>query len=163
MLVVDGPAPETLDTVIRSFEAQEIFRVVRFSENQGHGNARRESLRHCSHELVALADDLSLPDRFGKQLEKFCVEPTLNTVSENIAEFIGIPEQITGKRLAPETDGEIKEYDEKDLFCPAPSDAASEPGAGFGAGRTPALSVLCEADCSAGQTVTVEICADEIA
>ena len=112
VLVVDGPVPEALDAVIGGVEAQNRVQVVRFAENQGHGNARRESLRHCSHDLVALmdADDLSLPDRFEKQLEKFRMEPDLDIVGGNIAEFIGTPERIVGKRLVPETDGAIKEY-----------------------------------------------------
>ena len=112
VLVVDGPVPEELDAVICGFADRENFKVIRFAENQGHGNARRESLRHCSHELVALmdADDLSLPDRFEKQLEKFRMEPELDIVGGNIAEFLETPAQIVGKRLVPETDSQIKDY-----------------------------------------------------
>ena len=66
VLVVDGPVPEELDTVICGYEALKQFRVIRLAENQGHGNARRTGLEHCSHSLVALmdSDDISLPDRF---------------------------------------------------------------------------------------------------
>ena len=110
VLVVDGPVPDELRAVIGSFKNE--LKIIWLSENQGHGNARRESLRHCTHELVALmdADDLSLPDRFEKQLEKFAKEPELDIVGGNIAEFIDSPENIVGKRLVPQQDADIKTY-----------------------------------------------------
>lgn len=112
VLVVDGPVPDELDSVICEYEQLPIFHVVRLAVNQGHGNARRESLRHCSNELVALmdADDLCVPDRFEKQLQMFLKNPDLDIVGGNIAEFIDTPDHIVGRRLVPETDSEIKEY-----------------------------------------------------
>ena len=35
VLVVDGPVPDELDNVIKDFEKQESFKVIRFAENQG--------------------------------------------------------------------------------------------------------------------------------
>lgn len=112
VLVVDGPVPETLDVIIRGYEQNPVFRVVRLQENQGHGNARRASLAHCSNELVALmdADDLSVPDRFEKQLELFEAQPETDIVGGIIDEFIDDPQQVVGIREVPCTDGEIKQY-----------------------------------------------------
>lgn len=112
VLVVDGPVPEALDAVIRSYEEIPIFRVVRFAENQGHGNARRAGLAACSNELVALmdADDLSTPDRFEKQLAKFISDSSLDIVGGMITEFVGEPENVVARRDVPCEDGEIKLY-----------------------------------------------------
>ncbi len=118
VLVVDGPVPEELDAVIRSYEEMPIFRVVRFAENQGHGNARRAGLAACSNELVALmdADDLSVPDRFQKQLAKFASDPSLDIVGGMITEFVGAPDNVVARRDVPLADEDIKQYMKK--RCP---------------------------------------------
>ena len=118
VLVVDGPVPEELDAVIRGYEAMPIFRVVRFAENQGHGNARRAGLAACSNELVALmdADDLSAPDRFQKQLAKFAGDPSLDIVGGMITEFVGEPDNVVARRDVPLEDQDIKQYMKK--RCP---------------------------------------------
>lgn len=118
VLVVDGPVPEELNAVIRGYEAMPIFRVVRFAENQGHGNARRAGLAACSNELVALmdADDLSAPDRFQKQLAKFAGDPSLDIVGGMITEFVGEPDNVVARRDVPLEDQYIKQYMKK--RCP---------------------------------------------
>ena len=112
VLVVDGPVPETLDHAISGYEQQSVFTVIRLAENQGHGNARRTGLEHCSHELVALmdADDISVPERFALQLARFAQDPTLSAVGGNITEFCGEPDHIVGVRSVPQDDAEIKAY-----------------------------------------------------
>jgi len=118
VLVVDGPVPGELDAVIRGYEAMPIFQVVRFAENQGHGNARRAGLAACSNELVALmdADDLSAPDRFQKQLAKFAGDPQLDVVGGMITEFVGEPDNVVARRDVPLEDQDIKQYMKK--RCP---------------------------------------------
>ena len=110
VLVVDGPVPDELDKIIEKFESNEIFKVIRFKENQGHGNARRASVDGCINELVALmdADDICLTERFEKQLAVF--ESTdADIVGGDISEFIGSEDNIQGYRRLPKTDAEIKE------------------------------------------------------
>lgn len=111
-LVVDGPVPDALDAVIRDYEAMACFKVVRLPENRGHGEARRASLAACSNELVALmdADDISLPDRFERQLSLFAQQPELDIVGGIIKEFIDTPDNVVGVREVPCEDGDIKEY-----------------------------------------------------
>lgn len=118
VLVVDGPVPDELNTIISKFENRNIFKIIRFSENQGHGNARRASLNACTNEIVAImdADDISVPNRFEKQLAMFNNDNDLDIVGGNIAEFIGEPNNIVGKRIVPPNDDEIKEYLKK--RCP---------------------------------------------
>ena len=116
-LVVDGPVPAELDEIIKKYESTDIFKVIRFAENQGHGNARRASLDACSNELVAImdADDICMPDRFEQQLRVFA-ERDADIVGGNISEFIGDPENVVAYRNLPTKDPQIKEYMKK--RCP---------------------------------------------
>lgn len=118
VLVVDGPVSAELENVISNFEKQPVFKVFRFAENQGHGNARCKGLEICSNDIIALmdADDISLPDRFEKQLKAFFDDPKLSVVGGNIDEFIGSRENKVGSRIVPSEDTEIKEYMKK--RCP---------------------------------------------
>ena len=112
VLVVDGPVPDPMDAVISKLEQQYQFRVIRLPVNQGHGNARRIGLEHCSHELVALmdADDISVPDRFEKQLAVFSEDWETAIVGGQIAEFVEDPDTVVGIRNVPLTDESIRAY-----------------------------------------------------
>lgn len=118
VLVVDGPVPEELNCLIEGYAKQEFFQVIRLEKNLGHGEARRIGLSACAYDLVALmdADDISIPNRFEKQLARFREDESLAIVGGNITEFIGTPENAVGERIVPETDGAIKEYMKK--RCP---------------------------------------------
>lgn len=110
VLVVDGPVPPELDAVISGYEKMPVFKVLRLAENHGHGHARRMGLENCSHELVALmdADDISLPQRFERQLLRFSRDPKLSIVGGDIAEFIDDQDSPIGCRTVLPEDGQIK-------------------------------------------------------
>lgn len=118
VLVVDGPVPESLDDLIRTYEADPLFCVVRLKENSGQGNARRVGLKQCKYELVAImdADDVARPDRFEKQLKVFSEDETLDIVGGQIREFAEDPAKPVSERIVPESDAEIKRYMKK--RCP---------------------------------------------
>ena len=118
VLVVDGPVPNALDNVILEYEQLSCFRVIRLKENQGHGIARRTCLSSCTYDIVALmdADDISVPQRFEKELELLMKHKELSIVGGNIAEFINTPDCIVGYRNVPSGDKEIKTYLKK--RCP---------------------------------------------
>lgn len=118
VLVVDGYVPEELEAVIQNYEKNTIFKIIWLERNQGHGKARRIGLENCKYDLVALmdADDISMPDRFEKQLAEFGKNPQICIVGGNISEFIDNPDNIIGKRIVPSRDEEIKEYLKK--RCP---------------------------------------------
>lgn len=118
VLVVDGPVPKELDDIIKRYEENEVFRVSRFTENQGHGNARRAGLNACTNDIVALmdADDVSVSNRFEKQLELFQKDPMLDIVGGSIDEFIDSTDNVVAKRVVPEDDRDIKTYMKK--RCP---------------------------------------------
>lgn len=110
VLVVDGPVNAQLDAVITHYENNPIFRVVRLPENVGHGKARRAGLTHCRYELVALmdADDISVSNRFEKQLEMFEADESLAIVGSNITEFVEEPDNVVGARVVETDDAAIK-------------------------------------------------------
>ena len=112
VLVVDGPVPDDLNTVIRKFEESELFKVIRLETNNGHGIARKTGLDNCTNELVAImdADDICTPARFEKQIEAFHDYPDSDIVGGMITEFIDTPDNVVGKRIVPLEDIEIKEY-----------------------------------------------------
>lgn len=112
VLVVDGPVPPAIDEVIGKFGVQENFKIVRLTENRGHGVARRTGLEHCTHSLVALmdADDICVFDRFEKQLAAFEVNPKASIVGGQIMEFVDRLENVVGYRTVPLTDSQIREY-----------------------------------------------------
>ena len=111
VLVVDGPVPNELDDVIKKYECNEIFKVIRFKENQGHGNARRASVDGCTNDLIALmdADDISLPERFEKQLKVF-ENTEADIVGGDISEFIEEEQNVVAYRRLPVTDSELRQY-----------------------------------------------------
>lgn len=118
VLVVDGPVPDTLDAIIMEYEQNPIFNIIRLQTNQGHGNARRVGLQACKYEFVALmdADDISVQDRFEKQIKVFESNPSLSVVGGNIHEFINTTDNVVGRRIVPEKDADIKKYIKK--RCP---------------------------------------------
>lgn len=127
VLTVDGPIPESIEAVIRkyqeSLDESIAFKVIRLEKNVGHGEARRVCFDHCSCYLIALmdADDLSVPDRFKKQIQYFIEHPDVSVVGGNITEFITADDpldisQKAGSRIVPETDEDIKQYMKK--RCP---------------------------------------------
>lgn len=99
-------------------EKKTVFQPIYLETNQGHGNARRASLSHCTNELVALmdADDISLPNRFATQLAVFQENESIDIVGGQITEFIGDPSHVIGKRSVPAQDADIKAYMKK--RCP---------------------------------------------
>lgn len=127
VLTVDGPIPESIEAVINKYQqtmnGSIAFKVIRLEKNVGHGEARRVCFDNCSFDLIALmdADDLSVPDRFQKQIQYFAEHPGVSAVGGYITEFITAvdPTDITqkaGSRIVPETDEDIKQYMKK--RCP---------------------------------------------
>lgn len=118
VLVVDGPVPNIIDEVIKKYEEHNGFKIIRLAVNSGHGEARRIGLENCSNELVALmdSDDISVRDRFEKQICVFKNDDSVSIVGGQIKEFIDSTENVVGVRNVPLKDAEIKDYMRK--RCP---------------------------------------------
>lgn len=119
VLFVDGPVSVETDGIISKYEKEiENFKVIRSVQNVGHGNARRACLKECSNNIVALmdTDDISVNNRFEKQINAFKEDEDLCIIGGQITEFIGSIDNVAGKRIVPLTNSEIKEYMKK--RCP---------------------------------------------
>lgn len=128
VLTVDGPIPDEIEDVIKKYEKELenttiSFKVVRLEKNMGHGEARRTCFENCSCDLIALmdADDLSVPERFQKQIQYLSEHPEVSVVGGYIREFVSAANSAdiskeAGNRIVPESDSEIKVYMRK--RCP---------------------------------------------
>lgn len=92
VLVVDGPVPAGIAAVLRRVEAGELtagvgVRVEALAANVGLARALEHGLAACAHEIVARADadDVSLPERFARQVP--LVAGGIDLLSSAIAEF----------------------------------------------------------------------------
>ena len=117
VLVVDGPVGNDINEVISKYES-ETLKVIRLPQNVGLGIARNVSLENCSNDLIALmdSDDISVPNRFEKQIECFEKDESISLVGGQIQEFIESVDNVVGVRKVPCSDSEIKEYMKK--RCP---------------------------------------------
>ena len=123
VITVDGPIPDSIESVLSEFKkrlasSDILFKIVLLEKNMGHGEARRICFENCSCDLIALmdADDLSVPNRFEKQLKYFNKFDDVSVVGGQISEFIGARDNSVGKRIVPGKDADIKEYMKK--RCP---------------------------------------------
>lgn len=113
ILVIDGPVPDMmLKTIETLSEKTGIMKVIPLSKNMGHAIARQTGLEAARNELCAVmdADDLSVPNRFEKQLKAFEKHPEVSVVGGLINEFIHTTDNVVGTRIVPEKDSDIKEY-----------------------------------------------------
>ena len=113
VLVIDGPVPdEMLETINRLKAETCIMNVIPLEKNMGHAIARQTGLEAASNNLCAVmdADDVSVPNRFEKQLQAFEEHPEVSVVGGLINEFIHDTDSIVGTRNVPETDSDIKQY-----------------------------------------------------
>lgn len=113
VMVVDGPVGEEINQVIAGFESlHDSFTVIRLEKNSGHAIARQTGLDAAQYEYIAImdSDDIAVPDRFEKQMAYVEAHPEVDALGGQIDEFIGVPSNVVGTRIVPQTDGEIKAY-----------------------------------------------------
>ena len=111
--VIDGPIPADLQAVLDEFCAKyPQIKLCPLAKNGGLGPALAYGLQQCSHELVARmdADDISLPDRFEKQLAYFTAHPDTAVLGGQIQEIDGDSLQPVAIRRVPQTDADIKRF-----------------------------------------------------
>ena len=103
VVVEDGPVPADIehsieDTVKASPECE--FTVVRKPQNAGLAAALNTGLKACKYEWVARmdSDDISLPDRFEKQLVYIENHPSVDVIGGSIAEFTNTPRDMQSER-----------------------------------------------------------------
>lgn len=118
VIVVDGPIPKETEQVLECYSELSYFKIIRSEKNVGHGEARRIGLNSTTYELVALmdADDISVYNRFEKQIEVFKKDENISIAGGQIKEFIDDTEKCVGMRIVPTDNTDIKKYMQK--RCP---------------------------------------------
>ena len=108
VIVGDGPVPESLTNAVRTGTARgkEEGIEVRFlpqDHNRGLGEALRIACENCRYDYIARmdSDDISLPDRFEKQMRVFDEHPEVGMVGGMITEFVDSPDNIVDSRVLP--------------------------------------------------------------
>lgn len=114
VVVVDGPVGVEIEDTITKYEQEhpDLFTIIRLKENRGLGNALNIGMKECRYELIARmdADDISLPQRCERQLEKFESNPQLSILGTQIKEFVGEPSNIVSQRKVPISFKEIQNF-----------------------------------------------------
>ena len=114
VLVRDGVVYEELQRAIDKYvgEYPDVFTYLPLEENGGLGAALRHGLTYCRNELVGRmdTDDISVPDRFEKQLEFMKSNPDVDVMGGNIAEFINTPDEIVDYKIVPRAHEDIVLY-----------------------------------------------------
>lgn len=123
VLVVDGPVPESIESVIRIYSEKCSglgiqMKAIHLPENKGLGNALRIAVTESSYELIARmdSDDIAVKNRFEKQIHCFSEDSSLAICGGQIEEFIDDTKNVVGKRIVPLTDQDLKKYIKK--RCP---------------------------------------------
>ena len=112
VLIVDGPVPDALSDVIKSYESSEIFHVIKLQENKGLGNALKLGVENAKSPIIARmdSDEIAAPDRFEKQLMYLEKHPDCDILGGQMTEFIDNPDNIVGRRNVPLTNEDIYQY-----------------------------------------------------
>ena len=114
VLVIDGPVTDDINRVISEVvsAAPELYKIIRFEQNQGLGIALQEGMEAASNDIVMRmdSDDIAVPDRFEKQFHFMESHPNVAVCGGQIAEFIDDVDNIVGKRTVPRSNEEIYSY-----------------------------------------------------
>lgn len=113
VIVADGPIPAELEAVVKAVDyGQTQLTFLPQEVNRGLGAALRIAVEHARYDYVARmdSDDISLPDRFEKQMKCFREDSALSIVGGMITEFVDTPDNVMGRRILPLEDKDIKEY-----------------------------------------------------
>ena len=117
VVVGDGPVPDTILKVIDEVKKKATqknidLRFLPQSQNQGLGEALRIACEHCKYDYIARmdSDDISLPDRFEKQMKCFYEDESISVVGGMITEFVDEPRNIVNLRILPLDDAGIKRF-----------------------------------------------------
>lgn len=114
VLVRDGQVPIELETLLEKYEAEypNVFNVIRLDHNGGLGEALKLGVDTAKYDIIARmdSDDICMPNRFDIQLQYMERHPEIDIVGGQMTEFIGVPDNIIGKRVVPCSNDEIYDY-----------------------------------------------------
>lgn len=105
VLVVDGPVSGDLTNLLKDLETKfpGLYNLVWLSENRGLGNALRIGVEAAKYPIIARmdSDDVSVPERFEKQIAYMEAHPDVDLVGGQISEFVEREDNVVGSRIVP--------------------------------------------------------------
>lgn len=114
ILVEDGPLNPELDLVIFQWKKKlgEVLKITKIAQNVGTGKAKNIGLQLCTYEIVCIVDtdDISVADRFEKQINELILDPELVILGGQITEFIENIDSPSGMRRVPLKNLELCNY-----------------------------------------------------
>ena len=114
ILVEDGPLTHELDLVIWEWKEKlgEVLKITKLTQNVGTGKAKNIGLEQCTYEIVCIVDtdDISVTDRFEKQINELMLDPELVILGGQITEFIEDIDSPSGMRRVPLKNFELCNY-----------------------------------------------------
>lgn len=112
VLVEDGPIPSDLEEIVCKYEREyDFIKVIRVPQNGGLGKALQIALENSTYNVIARmdSDDISLPNRFEKQIRFLMANPNVDIVGGDSAKFQTSIQEIIGYRHPKLTDSDIKQ------------------------------------------------------
>ena len=111
VLIQDGPLTDELYHLIRYFESElPYFKTYSMEKNSGLGKALEYGVMKCTYDWIARmdSDDISIPDRFEKQVEYLEQHKNIDVLGSNITEFGENPEDVISIKRMPNTHADIR-------------------------------------------------------
>lgn len=112
VIVKDGPLTPELDAVLDDFAKRAPVKFCPLKENIGLGKALAVGVEACTFDYIARmdGDDISVPDRFEKQVQFLEANPDVVLCGGMIQEFNGTLEHLGSKRILPTNHADIKQF-----------------------------------------------------
>lgn len=117
LIVQDGPITKELDDVLNEYiQKYPYIKTFQIATNQGLGLALKEGILQCKYDYIARmdADDISIPQRFEKQVAYF-ENNSVDAVGSVIVEFEDDPLTSNILRQLPETHDEIVKFSKREI------------------------------------------------
>ena len=108
VVVIDGPLAADTEYCLNQYCGRLPIKLLPFPTNRGLGLALRDGLVACENELIARADsdDISIPDRFQKQVTFMVENSTISIVGSALREtYIFRRKSTEAIRKVPKTSG----------------------------------------------------------
>lgn len=117
ILVEDGPLTLELYKSISMWQDRlsQRLNVIKLQKNVGTGKAKNIGLQYCNYEIVSIVDtdDISVSDRFEKQMKCFELDAELVILGGQIIEFIDDISLPSGMRIVPLDNQDLRAYAKK--------------------------------------------------
>ena len=116
VLIENGPVSQSIDAVAKEFSNKyDFIKVIKKPVNEGLGAALKLATENCLYPYIARmdSDDVSLPDRFMKQMTFMTEHPEVDFLGGDITEFSGNEDNIVSIRSLPRLDADIKKFMKK--------------------------------------------------